>query len=317
MHPHRILTVCNPRSGRIRKDSRLLNELRAQPQDRYREASSVEEFGEAISGFRVTEADTVCIFGGDGTVHGVLTELQAHVGSDPWPSVMVIPAGSTNMTARDVGSGGKLRPSVEAYRRLLAGPTAEPSTTLRAVLRIDSPGQRSLSGMFFGTGVVADGVRFFRSRLRDVGVTSEGVSAIAILKVLTGMLFGRARPDRTGIGRDGHAEEAHETSALLATTLDRLLLGSKPYWGLEEGPIRLTVIDHEARRLWARIGRLAHGRPGGALRPEHGYSSHNASRIEIGFDGPFVVDGELYEARSENGPVTLTADRTVRWVHAP
>jgi hypothetical protein len=50
------------------------------------------------------------------------------------------------------------------------------------------------------------------------------------------------------------------------------------------------------------------------LTPEAGYLSRNVGCVDLTFDGPFVVDGELFEARAEAGPLRITALPGVRWL---
>jgi len=99
----------------------------------------------------------------------------------------------------------------------------------------------------------------------------------------------------------------------MATTLDRLLLGARPYWGEEDEAIHFTHIRSGARRLPFALLPLFRGRGGRLLTADRGYSSRNARRLELHFDGPFVLDGELYSARSAGGPLVLTT-RTTRWI---
>ncbi len=223
------------------------------------------------------------------------------------------------MTASDLGARGSPVTFLEALaRRLEEGGGASLSRVRRPVLRVEGGGAGSRSGMFFGAGVVAAGVRYFQRRLDRVAVTGERISAVAVGRVLLGLAFGgetgEAAARSATVSVDGGPAERLEGLLFLASTLERLLLGTRPYWGEGEGPIHFTLVEKGARGLWRGLPRLALGRPGRRLTPERGYRSHEAARLELTLDGPIVLDGELYEARAAEGPLRISAERVAEWV---
>ncbi|NIP58411.1 MAG: diacylglycerol kinase, partial [Gemmatimonadetes bacterium] len=256
---------------------------------------------------------------GDGTVQAVLTALDRFRPDGPWPALAVAPGGTANMTASDLGARGSPVTFLEALaRRLEEGGGASLSRVRRPVLRVEGGGAGSRSGMFFGAGVVAAGVRYFQRRLDRVAVTGERISAVAVGRVLLGLAFGgetgEAAARSATVSVDGGPAERLEGLLFLASTLERLLLGTRPYWGEGEGPIHFTLVEKGARGLWRGLPRLALGRPGRRLTPERGYRSHEAARLELTLDGPIVLDGELYEARAAEGPLRISAERVAEWV---
>jgi hypothetical protein len=186
----------------------------------------------------------------------------------------------------------------------------------RPLLRITWAGGPDLCGTFFGTGVVTDAVRYFRTSVRDRGPAGEWSSFSSIRFVLTDLF--RHGPDSGGVQQlgariDSGAPHLHEAVLCLITSLERLVLGSRPYWNASAGPLRWTIVEVEARRFWLRMWRVIMGRPGAVLREDEGYFSGGVERAELKFDGPFVVDGELYESSADH-PITVTTDRTLRWI---
>jgi hypothetical protein len=55
------------------------------------------------------------------------------------------------------------------------------------------------------------------------------------------------------------------------------------------------------------------GKPNRFARPELGYRSCNAFRIELQIDSGFTLDGELFDA-DESAPIRLSAENTIRFV---
>jgi len=314
----RVTVLCNPLSGRV---SRGWASVRALRDDvgaaAYREASTPEEVGAALEELALGRGDALAVIGGDGTTQAVLTALHAMMPEEQWPVLIPLSGGSTNMTALDLGAAGTLAATVAMLRRWLAGGRTEGHRLARPLLLVERRGYRPVCGMFFGTAAVAEGVRFFRRRPRWRGVVSERTSSLLILRVLFSLARGGAA--RAGSCRmscrvdDG--DEFEQLAILgLVSTLHRLLLGMRPHWGCEDAPLHLTLVDRDARALWWSLWRLGLGRPGLQLTPERGYLSRNAHRVEFRFDGPFVVDGELFGARSTDGPVVLTSPRVVEWM---
>jgi len=314
-----LAVLCNPESGRVRgARSQIHSRAASLEPDLFREGSSPAQITSAVREALAEGAEVLTVLGGDGTIHAVLTALHSVAADRDWPQLVPLPAGSTNMTALDLGSGGDLDRALSALERWRAGARVAMKSVFRAPLRLQRPGRPCLSGMFFGTGVIAEGVRFFRRRIRSRGRVGEAWSLLALLRALTIVVPGSSADEGDGRlwwRRNGQAAREVTARACLASTLDRLLLGTRPYWGSEEdGPIHLTVVEEEARALWTSLWRIARGRPGTRLTPERGYSSHDVRRVELRFDGSFAMDGELFEARWGDGTMTLEASRDVSWL---
>src|SRR4051812_28175053 len=97
----------NPLSGRIRKrkDS-VRRALDAIPGATYREVTNALEINASVDAFISADVDLLVIVGGDGTVQGVLCHLFAMYPCIEWPVLTVVPGGTTNMTALDLGICG-------------------------------------------------------------------------------------------------------------------------------------------------------------------------------------------------------------------
>jgi hypothetical protein len=81
---------------------------------------------------------------------------------------------------------------------------------------------------------------------------------------------------------------------LLATSLDRLMLGLWPFWGEGAGPVRWLDVAAPPKRLAAALWAARQGRPGPWM-PAAGYRSGRADRLAIRLRTPFVLDGEVFE----------------------
>lgn len=312
--------ICNPRSGRVRRRlgtvRRLARELGG---ELYREAVGPAEVAGALGELDGHGSDTLCVVGGDGTVQAVLTALAVRRPDRRWPRLALAPGGTANMTAKDLGADASPIRSLRSLLHWRDGDAGGARVVHRPVLGVDRPSEDPLYGMFFGLGAVASGVRFFRRRLEGLGVVGERISAVALLRVLLRLALGGREELSAGpveCAVDGRPSTTRPTLLCLVSALERLLLRTRPYWGDGGEPLHFTLLETGARNLWWNLPRVARGRPGEALTAERGYVSHDVRTVDLRFDGFFVLDGELYEARSASGPVRITAARTAEWLVA-
>ena len=98
---------------------------------------------------------------------------------------------------------------------------------------------------------------------------------------------------------------------LLATTLDRLMLGLRPFWGDGRGAVRWLDVQAPPRRLAAALWAGGRGRPEPWMAAA-GYNSGRAERLRVAMDEPFVLDGEVFEPGP--GGVLLSAPDRVAFV---
>ena len=309
----------NPLSGRIRKRKDAIRRaLAGIPGATCREVTNAFEIKASVDAFVHADIDLLVIVGGDGTVQGVLCHLFATQPLARWPVLTVIPGGTTNMTALDLGICGRPEFILQQLRGYLLK-QIPPVFLQRHVLCIEQAGAEKVYGMFFGVGLIARAVIFSQSKIKQLGITGEIYSGIITVGYLIGLILGRrhgawAPVQMSIIERD---IELHRGAYafLFTSTLDRLLFGMRPYWGREEEPLHITFVrqkpKHPLRSLWA----LLSGR-GESLKERDGYHSCNTRALELLIDDDYIVDGESYRASSEDGPLRITAAGPIMFLGA-
>jgi len=105
------------------------------------------------------------------------------------------------------------------------------------------------------------------------------------------------------IGLDGQPPEQLDCLVVFASTLERLFLGLRPFWGTEEGPVHFTAVSANPAHLLRAMPFLLRGRRGRYGTPENGYLSHNVRDVRLSFDGGYTLDGELYRPDPQHGPI--------------
>lgn len=284
--------------------------------DAYAEASGATIGGALVPGLLARQPALLVVIGGDGTLHAVLGHLLAPGRSGRLPALLAVPGGTTNMSMLDLGMRGRPLAVLERLQERLAQQNAAslPSRE-RRILKISRSGAAPLHGMFFGAGIIARGVQYFSDYVRGKGITGEVASGVVMARFL-GALLGA---DRGGLAKPTYAEIEGMNGmtgrqpylAILASVLDRLLLGARPYWGSGPAPIHATAIRAAPAGMLGSIPSILRGR-GGRLRAEDGYASANVDALSLRLEGPFVVDGESYDAAGAS--VSLSAPVSLRFV---
>ncbi|MBE7526407.1 MAG: acylglycerol kinase family protein [Burkholderiales bacterium] len=312
--PAAIGLIYNPHGGRFRKyPARMQDLLSALPEIRQIRASNQIEFEQAVMVLVQAEIRWLIVVGGDGTLQGVISCLFDHLAPERWPEITIIPAGTTNMTALDLGVNEQAEQILIRIGQFLRQPGKIKQVT-RPVLRIEQTGKKNVYGMMLGLGLIARGVKFSRSQIKQLGITGNIFTVLIVLRSLAGTFLGRPQPEWAPVC----IRQKDETGALsekiyqfaFVSALEKLLLGIRPYWGREPAPLHATFIRQHSKHFWRAIWPLIVGR-GHHLKREDGYISYNAASIELWLDDEYIVDGELYHASSQDGPLTITADGPV------
>jgi hypothetical protein len=315
----RIGLLSNARSERNRQGMAALEPVIAgAPELLHRYFDPTEGFGPPLRAMAESGAGLLVINSGDGTVQGVLTELLANRPFAEQPRVAILPRGMANMTAADCGLKGSGPRTLE---RLLAAARAgqlDEQLTVRHVLKVDHADDRPAPrGMFFGAAGIVDVIRHVTGKLHSKGIKGEWSHAAAILGLLGGTLVKGfeglgLRPHDVGVGIDGGTLVDERLLILIATSLERLVLRSRPFWGTGSSPIRHMRISHPPRRLIRNAPRILYGAEDRQLPPED-YRSGGARRLELRLAAPFTIDGEFFTPSADR-PVVLTADEAIRFV---
>ena len=172
--------------------------------------------------------------------------------------------------------------------------------------------------MFFGTGAIIHGIEYCRTRIHTKGVANEIGPGLAMARTMWGIArgdsrFARAVSVSVAFGT-APPEPAEDILILLISSLERLFLGMRPYWGNEDEPLHVSMISADARHLLRNLPTLVRGKPGRHADTAAGYRSHNVRRISLTLDGPYTLDGEMYQASRQAGPVIITDSGPVTFI---
>jgi diacylglycerol kinase (ATP) len=314
-----VALLYNRHSGRnARGDAAPLPARAQQEHLPCREVRTPEEVAAALADFGRAGADVIAISGGDGTVQAALSALLRNRTQWPLPLIATLPGGTANMTAADIGMRGS---PTRAFARLLAwarGETTDAEIVRRNVLRLQiTPGQQPLFGMFFGAGAIYQGIQYTHRRIYRFGLRSDCGRGLALGRFVLAMLRGNrdlATPGPIGVALDNESMVTRESALVLVTTLERLMLGLRPYWGDGSGVLRYTQVYAHPQHLLRAFPSIVRARANRFVTPANGYVSRNADTIRLTLAGGFTLDGELYGPLGTTAPVVLSDGGQVDFV---
>ena len=269
---------------------------------------SAADIPQALAALAASGVDTLVINGGDGTVSAVLGTLLEGGAFAQLPLVALLPAGTANMTAGDVGVRGRLPAAAKKLSRWAAQTAAGRNTgerPERRPMRLDMAGAVHY-GMFLGSGAIIGGTEYAHREVHSRGLRDDISLALITLRTVWGLV--RGDPAFTGatpvsLSVDDTGAEQHDALILALSTLHRLAFGMCPFWGHGHGPLRLTLVDRGCRYFLPNFIRIIRGRPGSGARAERGYHSLNADELCMTIGGPINLDGEVLRP---SGPVRVT-----------
>jgi hypothetical protein len=110
------------------------------------------------------------------------------------------------------------------------------------------------------------------------------------------------------VGLDNAAGSTQELLLVLATTLDKLVLRSRPFWNQKGEPLRYTAVAYPPERLLRSARKVLYGGNQRDL-PAACYKSRGAHTLRLRFDGNFTLDGQMFAAPADEPLVVSAPDR--------
>jgi hypothetical protein len=303
--------ISNPLSGgnRRRGLGAIRRCLQRYPDVPHREVCNAPEVQAALDDFAARDLNLVVVNSGDGTVQAVLTALMAEPRFAAPPLLALLNGGTTNMTHQDLGVRGAAGAALGRVMNWAYHGDGEAMIRRQTILKVQTAEcARPLYGLFFGAACVFNGIRFFHSRIHRTGLSGDAAHALIIARFLWALARrddALVAPLRARIQTERFALAPGSYLLLLVTSLDRLIMGLRPFQRPSAGPLRLTAVGGRPRHLLHALPFLIRGRPDSLMQPEKGYLSCSARRIRLDMDGGFAVDGELFKAGFRRGAVHI------------
>ena len=240
-----IGVISNPRSGRNRRNPRLVRRLAyvlgekgelAQP-------GGLPDLAEVARNFKDRDIDVLCINGGDGTIHTVLSAFYREYGDSPLPLIALLRGGTMNTVAGGLGIKGTpedlLGQVVTRYH------ADEPFALAERNLMVVDDGTGQLKvGFLFGNGLVSSFLEAYYEGGNPSPWKAVKVLARTVLSALVRGGFARrlTQPVRCRATVDGQVWEPQQYLSITAATVDDLGLQFRPFHKVVRHPGRVQVI---------------------------------------------------------------------------
>lgn len=311
--------IRNPRSQRNRgrafvDDDRPESVRIAMPATPQALAHTLQEF--AACGIR-----HLLIDGGDGTLRDVLGALPAAYGED-WPTLSLCASGNTNLAAGDVGSYRRGARMLCHWHQTLTGVRPQRREQRRLIeVRWPDGSHPPVFGFFVGCANYTRAVQMATGTVQSRGLVHGWAVSATILGAAWQILTGAKQSDwqrgsALGLAVDDKASEFAPRFVLLATSLDKLLLGLWPFWSSspqQGAALHWLDILAPAPRFGRALPALLRGKPRAWMLASGAYRSGVAERLGLSLHEPLIIDGEAFAADA-NGQLELRLGPEVRFV---
>ncbi len=305
----RIGCVCNRDAARNRHELAAIRPmLRELSNAVYAETTSTKDYASLMQADLIESLDLLILSGGDGTLQQGMSALIGS-GATRLPKLAMLPAGSTNVAATDIGGQANLVEAVSALSRQL--PDLVTIAKWPLLIRASESGS-PLAGFFLGVGAAPAAVaryRRIRKPVRGLPFLDAGASVVAIGGTILEIgLKGEACPHVVSgeMRVDGEPTRIETASLVLVTCLDGLFKGVTPWWGQGDAAIKYLQIGLGAPSLLKNMPGILRGEPNASVVKSPLYASGGARRIVLSEVADFTIDGELF--RMSAGPAKLAID---------
>jgi hypothetical protein len=306
--------IVNPRSGKGNgKGIALAGKLRGDSLFSIRILDQFEQLPSFVEDMARDEVSDLFISSGDGTIQEILTHIAERPLFRKRPRISLLPHGTTNLTAADLGLRHRTIDAQAQFMRSLTRNDLRPRPTIRCA----NPGDGKVRhGMFVGTGAVSLGTLFCQQAFNARGVKGQWATFATLASAVAKTVFTAPNPqDETRLDRpydisvvaDGKPRAEGPLLLQMSTTLEKLVLNTRPFWGGKSGPIRTSLFPYPVPSVVRWLLPVMYG--GENRTPPPGSTSFCSEELAVTSKVMFVIDGEFFlppkdePLRLETGPV--------------
>ncbi len=294
--------LSNPNSGHNRAGFEAIRaRVNNCPVIHHRITESSAEIPAALAELAKREVQVLAINGGDGTIAAVLGYMLEHNVFDKPPLIALLPGGTANMTAGDIGVAGSLSRATDRFCQWCEGQRKTDGVLeQRSLLRVTIDDQATAQyGMFLGGGAVIHGTEYAHREVHSRGLRDDLGMALSVARTLWGVF--RDDPQfnrhlRIDLRLNDGPPQRHDTLILAVSTLKRLAFGMRPFWATGPGAIQITVMEQHCSKFLRTFVSIIRNRPNKNAIPESGYFSHNTDKCELSLTDRLNLDGEIIRA---------------------
>jgi len=253
--------------------------------------TSLEELDLAISRALDKEPDVLALCGGDGSYFRAFTVMNKRLGSDPWPLVLPLPAGTINNLTHAIRSQSR------SPERLLSHVVADRTNGIAhdcADCDLFSVNGDAV-GYIFGAGMIVNFLRAYYAP-PDPGALTAAWLVLRLMgsAVIRGPLQAKIfQPFEADVLCDGERVPHRAYRMLIASSVAAIGLGFEPFYmaGRKPGQFHVLGGPAKATQLTRRLRYFYNGYP--ARDPD--LYDNIAAELHVEFSRPayYTVNGDL------------------------
>ena len=238
--------------------------------------------------------DYICIGGGDGTIHIVLTELIIKYRPNHIPPVLILKEGTMDNIARTIhleGRGDKI------LGRLVSAVKKEEDVQVFRRDTIEIDGKYCF---LFGIGFVTNFLRLAYNGHEKGALRNTYVGAKTFIEALLNTTDGEVFTNMDiSIMADGKSLDINHITGILSGTVEHIGMGFSPLIEASAvpGKFQTIVFGMEPRQVLFNLSKIKHG---DKIFVE-GYNNFHSGSLKLNYNGSFdyTMDGDLYRADDE------------------
>ena len=294
--------IANARSHRNQKTGVRLDHW---PDVLYAAPETFDALEDTLRDYAARQIGLLVVNGGDGTLRDVMT-AAARV-FDRLPPMAIIPSGKTNALALDLGI-----PDVWTVRDAIAAAQAgrfvqrSPVEVLRK--GSDLPDAR---GFLLGMGGFVRATELAQSTHRAGAFNGIAVALSLGWSIAQTLFGGPGNPWRRGTTMhmqvDDQAPATRRLYLMLASTLERMPVGLKPF-GRQRAGLKMLTVEAPPKHLLRMLKPILTGTDGGAATADD-FTRSDPRIVHVRSDEGFILDGEHYAG----GDLTIRAGEPIRF----
>ena len=307
-----IVAISNPRSGRnkrggFEKFTRAVNKF---SEISHIVTANEYELADALQQCKNQNSQIIIVNGGDGTLLQILTYLKYECQDKYAPLLVLLQSGTTSMAYGDVGCKGNHENVLYRAVNYAKGNKRCLRNTPRQVLQMTLPNSgKVICGMFFGAGVIYNGILYCRQKMHTKGIRGEiGPSMTMIRYLLDWITVNKlTTSSHANIKIHDRKSASGEFTIITATTLHRLLAGVFPFWGssASQNYFSFTLIKKNAPRAFTTFIKILTKKTASLDKQSDYYQSECPEKVILDIKDGFTLDGELFGKEGESTKVIL------------
>lgn len=229
-------------------------------------------------------SDLIVIEGGDGTVQCVMSEVMRQVGNEAdMPDFAIASGGMTNQIAKIIGMKRVGRSGLKNIHD-------DPKALQTRMICLSCEGAPDQYGFLFSTGALPMVTDYTKTELHSRGIGGSVAVVGGLVKAVTSERDSVMPATDCILSINGETLTGPHLGTV-ATTLPSITMGLDPFWGDEDGALRLTYVGGSCSKLSRHIAEIWVGLKDKDRRPD-GFHSWNTDQAAFTYSGPVMMDGE-------------------------